>query len=108
MRTAIVAALGLAVFGAIAALAQTQLASIRQPDQEARGAVAQRRARVEQLQATGGHEVDLDGEIAVELDHEQLAAASDVLEPAAGQGGERRVERLQSVDPWRERRRAWL
>ena len=53
-----------------------------QPHQQPRGPVAQRRPRVEQLQAPGGHQVDHEREVAVELDHEQLAPAPDALERA--------------------------
>ena len=47
--------------------------------------------------------MDLDREVAVELDHEQLPAAPDALEPPPLERGQRRVERLQRVDARRQR-----
>ena len=48
--------------------------------------------------------MNLDRELAVQRDHKQLAAPTHVLEAPAGQGGEWRIERLECVDPRRERR----
>ena len=48
--------------------------------------------------------MDLDHEIVVELDHEQLAAPPDALEPPSRERRQRRIERLQRVDPGSERR----
>ena len=45
-----------------AELAQAQLAAVGEPDQHPRGAVAQRRPLVEQLQPPGRHQVDQQGE----------------------------------------------
>ena len=54
-------------------LAQAQLVAVREPDEQARGAIAQRGALVEQLQAPGRHEVHEQGEVAGEVDDEVLA-----------------------------------
>ena len=47
--------------------------------------------------------MNLDCLLAVELDNEQLSAAADALEPASRERRQRRVERLQRVDPGRQR-----
>ena len=87
-----------------AELAQAQLVAVGEPDEQPRGAIAQRGALVEELQAPGRHEVHEQGEVAGEVDHDVLADP-----PHAGDGGaldrvQRRVEGLQRVDARGERR----
>src|SRR5215210_5529219 len=86
-----------------AELAQAQLAPVLQPHQDARGAIAERRARVEELKAARGHEVHEQGQVAG-LHREHLADAAHAVELPAGERVERRIERLQRYQPGRERR----
>jgi hypothetical protein len=85
-----------------AELAQPQLAPVGQPDQHTRAPVLQRGALVEQLQAAGGHQVDEDRELAVELGDEHLADAPDPLEGAPLESREGRVDRLHGHHAGRE------
>ena len=85
-----------------AELAQAQLAAVVEPDQQPRGAVAQRRALVEQLQPAGRHQVDEQRQVAG-LDDEHLADAPHAVQLAAGERVERRVERLQRDHARRQR-----
>ena len=76
-----------------AELAQAQLALAREPDQESRGAVAQRGALVVELEPPGRHQVHEHHELAG-LDREHLADPANALQLAAGEGVEGRVEGL--------------
>ena len=86
-------------------LAQAQLAPLPSgdPDEQPRGAVAQRRALVVELQAPRGHQVHEQGEVAGDVDDDVLAAAPDARRRRAVDRVQRRVERLQRVDARRER-----
>ena len=83
-------------------LAQAQLATVGDAQQEARALVAQRRPAGEQLQAAGGHQVDEDAEVA-QLDDGHLAHAPHAGDLATGEHVERRVERLHGHHAGRER-----
>ena len=79
-------------------LAQPQLPAVLEADEDARRLVSQRRARVEQLQPPGRHQVDEEHEVAG-LDGQHLADPPDAVELPAREGVERRVERLQRTSP---------
>jgi hypothetical protein len=86
-----------------AELAQPQLAAVLEPHQDPRGAVAERRAVVEQLQPAGRHQVHEQGHL-TGLDGEHLADPAHPVQFPAGERVERRVERLERDEPGRERR----
>ena len=86
-----------------AELAQPQLPAVLEPHQDPRGAVAQRRSAVEELEPAGRHQVDEQRQVAG-LDGEHLADAAHAVQLTAGERLERRVERLQGDEPRRERR----
>ena len=79
-----------------AELAQAQLAPVGEPDEHPRGAVLERRALVEHLEAPGAHQVNEQLELLVagELDDGHLADASRARNRHALEGGEHRVEGL--------------
>jgi hypothetical protein len=65
-----------------AELAQAQLAPVRDPDEQARGSVAQRGASVPELKAARGHQVDQEREVAG-LDDQHLPRPPDTRDLAA-------------------------
>ena len=81
-----------------AELAQPQLTAVLEPDEKTRRAVAQRGARVEQLQTAGRHQVHEQRQTIVGPDGEQLAAAPGAGQRAPDDRLERRVKRLQGID----------
>ena len=80
------------LFGA--ELTQPQLAAVIEPHKHTRGAVAEGRTRVEELEAAGRHQVDEQSQVA-RLHREHLSDPADTVQPAPGEGVQRRVEGLQ-------------
>ena len=76
-----------------AELLQAQLPTVLDPNEHPRGPVAQRGALVEQLQPSGGHQVDEQRELPG-VDGEHLADPADASDLEAGERVERWIEGL--------------
>ena len=91
-----------------AELAQAQLSIAGEPDQHARGAVLHRRALLVDHHPARRHQVHEQRQrperVGLGLEQEQLPAPAHVAEDGAVQRAQRRVERLEHVDPRRHHR----